>query len=194
MKRLLSSAVCAALLLLTGYEAPAAAAGPGFLNGPSILPNVFRFEDETWVGLGDDSTGLAAFAGLPADPAEICADSFHLNVMAFQTVGQLQAVFHVLILGDDVNIVVYELSDLLPVTALSDLCNATPIAAGTGRLVYTDNDYDVSGTRTNSFGAEFHGTLQDLEHGGPVHLRAAYRAQFAKDGTHRTVVVTVKLQ
>jgi hypothetical protein len=61
-------------------------------------------------------------------------------------------------------------------------------ATGDARVTLTDNDLDVSGTRTNSFGNRGQGTVTD-DTGGQWSYTWAFRAQLDRDGNF-TVRVT----
>lgn len=197
MKPNLCTAVCGALLpVLVGCEnAPTEPAAPevasfNFLNGPSDLINVIRFEDQVAFNVRDSETDLLAVAGLPADPTDafFCGGPSGFQLMALQFVGQLQEVFHALVIGDDVNLHVYQLS------TFTGPCTATPSAVGRGSLRLTDNDVFVSLTRTNSFGGRMVGTVEHLASGERLHLTAVGRMQIKRDGTFRQLVTKVHLR
>jgi hypothetical protein len=58
---------------------------------------------------------------------------------------------------------------------------AGPLATGTARIGFTDNDADVSLTRTNSFGGRLQATLTDAE-GNTWRYIHSYRFQIDRDG------------
>jgi hypothetical protein len=161
--------------------ASSAAAGPtqSISNGPSTLPNVFRFEGMVGgAAFVDPRTDLVAFDGLPENPADLveCGGSEEiLNLAEFQISGLLSEVFHLLARAEE-NIHVYQLSTFV------DLCTSVPLAQGRGRLTINDNDAAVSGTRTNSFGARLVGPVA-LARGGSAHLSAHTRFLIKEDGT-----------
>lgn len=71
-----------------------------------------------------------------------------------------------------------------------DFCedeDGTLLGTGSLRLVATDNDYDVSGTRTNSFGDVTHGVIRGA--GGQAwRVHAVWRAQITQDGEFTVLV------
>jgi hypothetical protein len=160
-----------------------------FSNGPSNLPNVFRFEGMVGgAAIVDPRTDLIAFDGLPENPADLaeCGGIEEiLNLADFQVTGNLSGVFHVLAQAD-LNIHVYQLSTFI------DICTSEPLGRGTGRLIINDNDAGVSGSRTNSFGHRLNGPVT-LAGGGAAHLAAHSRFLVQKDGTFRHVSSGVTL-
>lgn len=183
--------VFGALALGCSHEPTANTSSPelNYSNGPSNLPNVFRFEGivggATFV---DPRTDLLVIDGLPDNPADatICGGSEEIaNLADFQVSGAIQEVFHLLAQAEE-NIHVYRLSTFV------DICTSEPIAQGSGRLIINDNDAAVSGTRTNSFGARLVGPVT-LAGGGTAHLTAANRFLIHPDGTFRLVSSSVHL-
>lgn len=160
-----------------------------FSNGPSNLPNVFRFEGMVGgAAVVDPRTDLVAFDGLPDNPADLaeCGGTDEiLNLADFQVSGDLSGVFHLLAQAE-LNIHVYRLSTFV------DICTSQPLAQGSGRLIINDNDAGVSGTRTNSFGHRLNGPVT-LAGGGTAHLAAHSRFQIKKDGSFQLVSSGVTL-
>jgi hypothetical protein len=160
-----------------------------YSNGPSDLPNVFRFEGIVGgAAFVDPITDLIAFDGLPDDPADatICDGTEEIaNLADFQVSGAISEVFHFLVQAEE-NIHVYQLSTFV------DICTSAPLAQGFGRLVINDNDATVSGTRTNSFGARLTGSVT-LADGETAHLVAQIRFLIEPDGTFRPVSSSVQL-
>ena len=64
---------------------------------------------------------------------------------------------------------------------------SAPWAVGTASLTFTDNDVEVSGSRTNSFGGALRGTVTDAD-GTAWHFSAAARFLITRDGEFRVVV------
>lgn len=160
-----------------------------YSNGPSNLPNVFRFEGIVGGALVfDPETDLIAIDGLPDNPADasICGGTEEIaNLADFQVSGDLRDVFHVLA-QSELNIHVYRLS------TFESICTSEPIAQGRGRLIINDNDAGVSGTRTNSFGHRLNGPVT-LAGGGTAHLAAHTRFLIQPDGTFVVVSEQVHL-
>jgi hypothetical protein len=150
-----------------------------FSNGPSNLPNVFRFEGTVGgTAVVDSRTDFVGIDGLPQNPADLaeCGGTDEiLNLADFQVSGDLSGVFHLLAQAE-LNIQVYQLSTFV------DICTSEPIAQGTGRLIINDNDAAVSGTRTNSFGYRLNGAVA-LADGSAAHLAAHSRFLIKEDGT-----------
>jgi hypothetical protein len=175
--------------LPTDSEPHIAAPQFNYSNGPSSLPNVFRFEGIVGgAATVDARTDLVAFDGLPENPAELafCEGTEEIfNLGDFQISGDLSGVFHLLAQAE-LNIHVYRLSTFV------DLCTSVPLARGQGRLIINDNDAGVSGTRTNSFGYRLNGPVE-LVGGGAAHLAAESRFLIKKDGAFVLVSNRVNL-
>lgn len=151
-------------------------------------PNVIRFQDQFFFGIQDPETDLIAVAGLPDDPkqAPVCGGSEPFAVVDIQEVGVQPDVVHVLLKGDEVNLNVYQLS------TYAGFCVSSPIATGTGRLMYLDNDAYLAGGGGNSWGFRMGGRVS-LVGGGSAHLMAHNRFQILPDGTFRRVFRQVRL-
>ena len=160
----------------TGPDAPAPAFD--FTNGPAELPNVIRLEEQGGVGvIFDAERDLLLFVGLPEDPTDAvdCGGTEPFATNSVQIIGLLQEVLMVLVKSEP-NLHVYQAS------TFTDFCTSEPIAVGQGRLVVTDNDILVSGTRTNSFGANVTGQVA-LASGGTATVSAHARFVIHPDGT-----------
>lgn len=158
-----------------------------FSNGPSVLPNVFRFEGILVVGVIDVEADLAAVAGVPADRSThpACGGDAEPTI-AVQDAGQIQGVIHRLMSDGDVPIGVYRWS------TFSGYCVTEPLAHGTGRITSTDNDLTFSGTRTNSWGYNIGGDVTVLETGESQRLNAHARFR-ARNGASVGSNVSVRL-
>ena len=160
-----------------------------YSNGPSNLPNVFRFEGIVGGALVFDSeTDLIAIDGLPDNPADasICGGTEEIaNLADFQVSGDLSGVLH-LLAQSELNIHVYRLS------TFESICTSEPIAQGSGRLIINDNDATVSGTRTNSFGHRLVGTVT-LTDGSTAQVAANSRLLIKQDGSFVVVSQQVHL-
>lgn len=164
---------------------------PGFSysNGPSNLPNVFRFDGIVGGALVfDPKTDLIAIDGLPDNPADasICGGTEEIaNLANFQVSGDLSGVFH-LLAQSELNIHVYRLS------TFESICTSEAMAQGRGRLIINDNDAGVSGTRTDSFGHRLIGPVT-LADGRTAQLAAHTRFLIKQDGTFEVASQLVRL-
>ena len=194
MKRSLAFVATIPALLFACSDAPAgpdpAPAAPrfSFLNGPDELPNVFRFETEFVVLIFDPVTGLVALAGAPDDPSEAvpCGGTEPFAFVAVQEAGVIQDVLHGLVVGPEVNLHVYDFATFV------DPCVSTPIAQGTGRVMYTDNDLFNAGPGANSWGFRMHGDVTLLS-GERAHLVASNHFIIWPDGTFSRIYRRVRL-
>jgi hypothetical protein len=159
----------------------ATTAGPEF-------PNVVRFQGEFVFAIADTETDLFVIAGLPDDPTQsaFCGGDEPFAIVDFQEAGVQQGVIHALVKGDEVNLHVYQFSTFV------SPCVSTPIAVGTGRIMYLDNDVFVTGSGANSWGFRIGGEVS-LVGGGTAHLMAHNRFQILPDGTFRRVFRQVRL-
>ena len=157
-----------------------AAAGPEF-------PNVVRFQDQFAVSIQDPQTDLLVWAGLPDDPtqSDLCGGDEPFGIIDFQSAGLRQGV-EIVVAKGEVNLDVYQRSTFV------NPCVSTPIAEGTGRVTYTDNDAFVTGNGGNSWGFHMGGEVA-LVGGGSAHLVAHNRFQILPDDTFRRVFRQVRL-
>jgi hypothetical protein len=159
-----------------------------FLTGPSELPNVFRFGTQFVTAIFDPQTGLVALAGAPADPAAAvpCGGDDPFAFVAVQDAGVIQDVLHRLVVGPEVNLHVYDFATFI------NPCVSTPIAQGTGRVMYVDNDAFNAGPGANSWGFRMHGEVT-LTSGESAHLEAHNRFIIWPNGEFRRIYRQVRL-
>jgi hypothetical protein len=158
-------------------------------NIASDVPNVFRVKGEFAVGILDDETDLIAIAGLPANPLQLvdCGGPEGVQVADWQFVGdKIQAAIKALVKLDPANLFVYRLSTFV------DPCVSTPLAQGTGRVMYTDSDIFYTGGGNDAWGFRMEGTVT-LATGGTAHLLAHNRFQIKPDGSFRRIFRHVTL-
>jgi hypothetical protein len=151
------------------------------------MPNVFRFEDQLVFAMGDSETDLLIWYGLPDNPADAieCGGTEPFDLAAFKIVGDPTGALKLLAKGEG-NLHVYQLS------TFTDFCTSTPLGQGTGRIILNDNDLDVSGTGTNSFGGRINGTVIPAD-GGTAHVIGHFRFLIGQDGVLRQVVNAVRM-
>ena len=177
MRRLAILTLAMGLWLLGG--APAGAVPPQDPPGP-----VSRFTEPFAVAFFDPADGLVALGGPP--PELGCFGlGFEDNLADFQIVELPSGPVKLLIHDVDMPIFLYAAS------SIDEICDAVfagaipePLATGTVRVVVNDNDLDVSGTRTNSFGNSATGTLRRAD-GTRCHFSAVFRALITRDGEFR---------
>jgi hypothetical protein len=152
------------------------------------FPNVVRFQDQFFIQIGDPETDLTAFAGLPDDPTQsaLCGGDEPFAVVDFHDAGLRQGVDRLVAKGDGVNLDVYQRSTFV------SPCVSTPIAEGTGRVMYVDNDAFITGNGANSWGFRMGGDVT-LVGGGSAHLMAHNHFQVLQDGTFRRLFRAVRL-
>jgi hypothetical protein len=163
---------------------------PGFVvaNSAANGPNVIRFKDFFATLILDPVTDLVAWGGLPANPMQLidCGGAEDVQIADVHGAGLLQDALKALIKLDPANLHVYRLSTFV------DPCVSTPLARGSGRVMYTDSDIFDSGRATDSWGYRMEGTVT-LASGGTAHLLAHNRWQVLPDGTLRRIFRQVKL-
>ena len=152
------------------------------------FPNVVRFQDQFVFGIQDPETDLIAFAGLPDDPTQsaFCGGDEPFAIVDLQLASVREGAVHAWAKGDDVNLDVYRRS------TVGSPCVSTPIAEGTGRLMYVDSDAFLTGTGGASWGFRMGGDVT-LVGGSSAHLMAHNRFQILPDGTFRRVFRQVRL-
>jgi hypothetical protein len=144
-----------------------------------------------WPG---DTTVTAAISAAWDPPPELgCFGlGFEDNLAEFQIVELPGGPVKALIRDDDMPIFLYAAS------STDELCEAVfggaipePIATGTVRVVLTDNDVDVSLTRTNAFGFTAKGTLERAD-GSACAFSATFRALITREDEFRVVVSDIR--
>lgn len=159
-----------------------------FLNGPANPGNsgVVRFEDGEWF-LGqdvEDELFSSINLGVPLNDSFVCTEApFDPELTSYQEFFAAGAL-HQHIKGTDVTI---------EVVPFDWECGDPPTAFGYGKLEVTDNDFFVSGTRTNSFGYRAHGQLTDPVTGQRVNYSETFKAIITKEGEFRVLVENIKL-
>jgi hypothetical protein len=159
------------------------------MDGGSAEPNVVRFGSEYFFGITDTETDLLAFAGLPADPKNWygCFGGEPLQTVSFQYTGLQQDAIKGLMSSGNVNLVVYRNS------TYQGICWSTPIATGTGRVTYVDNNvFGTPTTHGDEYGWHMEGTVT-LANGTSAHLIAHNRWQALPNGTFRRIFRQVRL-
>jgi hypothetical protein len=163
---------------------------PGFAvaNSAADGPNVIRFKDFFVAGIFDPVTDLVAIAGFPTDPKQVvdCGGAENVQIADVHFAGLLQDAIKALVKLDPANLAVYRFSTFV------DLCVSTPIATGTGRVMYTDSDIFYTGGSNDAWGYRMNGTVT-LKSGGTAHLLAHNRWQIQPDGTLRRIFRHVEL-
>lgn len=172
----------------------AGAAHFDFSNGPADLPNVFRGDSVLLFLWTDVTTNLVIVVNAPPGGVHAvrrCGGPDRPAPQPVQTVGEMQDVLRQLRLLRDVNMHLY--SPIPPgFTGFLDLCQATPIAQGTGNVTSTDNDRLVTGNGANAFGFRAQGIVE-LAGGGSARVLAESEQLIRPDGTRVTLVSNVAL-
>jgi hypothetical protein len=173
------------LTSLAGGTVLAACTFPGVLVAapPANSGPVVRFEDGGNGYFMNAEQTRSAFTGAPA---ELACYGIQLSTISYQFVETASGAVIAQFSGRDRPIWLYEGS--LDVVCAAVFAGGTPasFAEGTVREVYTDNDYFVSGTRVNSFGATVTGVVTDLD-GVSWGFVSSGRLQWTLDGEFRIV-------
>jgi hypothetical protein len=155
-------------------------------------PNVVRYQTQFAAGIIDTKTDLLAFAGLPNNPKQalgcIGGTDASYGVLSVQDVGVMHDALREIAKADGVNLDVYRLS------TFEGFCVSDPVAHGTGRVVYHDNDFYETGGGNNTFGWDMGGevTLAGTN-GATANLLAHNLWQLLPTGTFRRILRQVTL-
>lgn len=186
----ISTAVVGSALALgcgdrTGITDP----GPG--TAPSFGTAVDQFEAPWPEIFVDPETGLSLLAGATFDPQQLfdilCVGRDFTEVAHWLAVTHPTSggtVTHVRIKDQDQNVIVWG-------AASEDICDEVvipevpPLAVGTARMTFTDNDFAGTSSHTDSFGQRIEGTVTNPATGQRYHLEAAYRVVVLPDGTQK---------
>ncbi len=155
--------------------------GPGALVGGGEVPFTFLFTDS--------ESGLGIIAGVnPQDLAAFCAG---------EDVERGTSVVHDVVRPDG-SIANHEKAKKVTLLVFlpdgdDDLCDGSaPFAVGTGNFALHDNDFFISGNRTNSFGFHLSGQVTDVN-GARHQVSAAFQGIANRRGDVRVVKAEVRL-
>ena len=166
-----------AALLATLLLAQVAAAQPPASSGP-----VSRYTDVFAASYIDANDGLAALGGPP--PEEGCFDLGFDDPAQFMEVqtaaGPIIAVVH----QADLPVFVYDITAGHPCEIIFGGGTPVPLYQGSMRTVWTDNDREVTLTRTNSFGGSSTGWVFDAA-GNRCHFAAHVRYMITRQNEFR---------
>ncbi|HYC33317.1 MAG TPA: hypothetical protein VEB59_13585 [Gemmatimonadales bacterium] len=155
--------------------------GPGAVVDSGELPFTFFFTDP--------ASGLGIVAGLtPETLPGFCAD---------EDVERGTSIVRGVIRPDG-SLVDHERSHKVSVMVFldddQDLCDGSaPFAIGTANFFSHDNDFFVSGDRTNSFGFRLNGQVIDVN-GGRHHVSAAFQGNVGRGGDVRVTRSGIELR
>lgn len=143
---------------------------------PSAIVN--RFTDAFADFFVDESRGLVAVIGLGHDqlPAFCAGEEVLFDQLSFVEVIRPDGTVKITLHGKP-RVTVYSATDFTDDVCV--LAGATPLATGQARLTGTDNDVQVSHTRTNSFGRSLVGTASGI--GGRFKVRGSFRITIDRD-------------
>lgn len=142
---------------------------------------MFDFERNLTVLVGHTAAQLAQICGTGVFPET------WIELDVLRPTGAL----HIASLSGEAPVVVYPGLAFDPCV---DLLGVTPLAEGTGRGRYIDNDFFVNGPGAASFGLVVQGTVTELASGTPLHLIAHFRNVLRPDGTVLLPVIDVLMR
>jgi hypothetical protein len=157
---------------------------------PSFGAEVIRFEAPWPEVFIDDEAGLTLLAGATLDqvPA-LCAGGDFTDIASWLIVAHPthdgRTVDHALIKDKDQSVIVWG-------AAVGSICDelqdVQPLAVGTARMTFTDNDFAGTSSHTDAFGERIEGTVTSPTTGQRYHLQAAYRILGRPDGPPKVVL------
>ena len=161
---------------------------------PSLAAAVDQF-DAPWPEIFvDPETGLTLLAGATFDVQRLfdilCVGENFTEVADWLAVTHPASggstVTHVRIEDQDQSVIVWG-------AASEDICNelvipeVPPLAVGTARLMFTDNDFAGTSEHADAFGQRIEGTVTNPTTGQRYHLEAAYHVVVLPDGSLGTL-------
>ena len=171
--------VAALALLALGLTAQTSAAPPEQVELDDFAPTFVDVGDGLglFVNIGRDDYCAWVEGGFMGPPPVDETVSFQLNETG---TGAVVASFQ-----GDLSIELWRFdSDVLVDPCVDTDAQSGPWATGSAHVQANDNDFDGSGTRTNSFGVRGQGTVEDAS-GGTWHFSWTNRLQNTKDGEFR---------
>jgi hypothetical protein len=189
------------LAISTGAVAGALALGcsdrtsvtdPSSGAAPSFGAAVTRFEAPWFERFIDRESGLTLLAGETLDQLpDICAGGDFIENADWLIVGHPthggDTVYHARIKDQNQSVLVWGTAVEESVCQELFLEGVPPLAVGTARLTFTDNDFAGTSSHTDSFGQRIEGTVTNPATGQRYHLEAAYRVVVLPDGTQKVL-------
>lgn len=157
---------------------------------PSFEADVIRFEAPWPEVFVDDEAGLTLLAGATLDQVpDLCAGGDFTDIATWLIVAHPtsggRTVDHALIKDKDQSVIVWGAA----VGSICDeLLDVPPLAVGTARMSFTDNDFAGTGSHTDAFGERIEGTVTNPASGERYHLEAAYRILGRPNGPPKVVL------
>jgi hypothetical protein len=199
---MMSNRILLVLAISTGMVATALALGCGDTPGvnepstgtvPSFAATVDRFEAPWFERFIDRESGLTLLAGETLDQLpDICAGGDFIENADWLIVGHPihggDAVYHARIKDQDQSVLVWGTAVEQSVCQELFLEGVPPLAVGTARMTFTDNDFAGTSSHTDSFGERIEGTVTNPATGQRYHLEAAYRVVVLPDGTQKVPI------
>ncbi|MFL5494257.1 MAG: hypothetical protein ACJ8DC_07735 [Gemmatimonadales bacterium] len=198
---MMTNRILLTLTISTGVVASALALGCGDRQGvndpstgtiPSFGATVDRFEQPWFERFIDPESGLSLLAGVTLDQLpDICAGGDFVETADWLVVAHPThdgTVFHVRIRDQNQSVLVWGTAVEQSVCQELFLQGVPPLAVGTARMTFTDNDFAGTSSHADSFGQRIEGTVTNPATGQRYHLEAAYRAVALPGGTFKLPV------
>lgn len=189
------------LTISTGAVASALALGCGDHPGvndpssgavPSFSATVDRFAQPWFERFIDRESGLTLLAGVTLDQLpDICAGGDFVETADWLLVAHPAqddgTVLHTRIRDQDQSVLIWDVAVDQSVCQELFLEGVPPLAVGTARMTFTDNDFAGTSSHTDSFGQRIEGTVTNPANGQRYHLEAAYHVVVLPDGTQKVI-------
>lgn len=195
------------LALLCGVGFAAACADQSALTSPSQATStdalaadsratVNRFAAWYAAVLVDENRHLTVVAGVPFEQlADVCEEGtglFTLDSATIHTVQRPDESFAVRWQGKDVNVVIFE--GEFPGDFCTGFYTTLPLAIGTTHATFHDNDFFVSGNRTDSYHFDLTGKGVYTATGQPARITVKSQGLVAKDGSILKLTTDIRLR
>jgi hypothetical protein len=198
---MMSNRMLPILTISTGVVATALALGcgdragvndPSTATAPSFAATVDRFEQPWFERFIDRESGLTLLAGETLDQLpDLCAGGDFVETADWLVVTHPTkddgTVIHARIRDQDQSVLVWGTAVDQSVCQELFLEGVPPLAVGTARMTFTDNDFAGTSSHTDSFGQRIEGTVTNPATGQRYHLEAAYRVVVLPDGTQKVI-------
>jgi hypothetical protein len=162
-----------------------------YTNGPPSAGVVVRTPLNTfglWVNGDGSLVAVHGMGSLDPNDSPVCGGASNFDVISFQHVVNSKGAIHELARNKGGTWHVWaDAGTFFSQPTLCDSFNLPRVAEGYGQVIGFDNDLDVSGTRTNTYGFRGRGTLSDLVNGGTTRFTLLFQELIEKDGTVRTI-------
>jgi hypothetical protein len=186
MLRPLMASVLASALALTSCDQQSPTA-PADFSRPSFGATTERFTAPTAAVTGNEQ-GTIGLGGTAEQWAALCAGEEpeeDFDLMTVLIITRPDGSQKVRLKGQNLHILIWDIPGSIPFPG--DFCGEDPVYTGTGRIIVTDSDVDLTHPGVDASGSTITGTVTDVA-GQLYHLVAPFRFTVAENTPDNFVI------